>query len=286
MPININGLYHIYQVDTPLAVVALRDVNLEIKDGEFLAIIGPTGSGKSTLVQHLNGLLRPTRGTVTVDGVDLTNRRASLREVRQKVGLIFQYPEHQMFEETLYDDLAFGPRNMGLDADEIDRRVREAARLAGLDEGVLARSPFELSGGQMRRAAIAGILAMKPRYLVLDEPTAGLDPRGRDDILGHIQNLHRSRDLTVVLVSHNMEDVARLASRVVVMDRGRVVADGPTRDVFKERELLERAGLAVPQVTELMSLLAARGCPVRRDVLTVEEARREILASLKVGTHA
>lgn len=286
MPININGLYHIYQVDTPLAVVALRDVNLEIKDGEFLAIIGPTGSGKSTLVQHLNGLLRPTRGTVTVDGVDLTNRRASLREVRQKVGLIFQYPEQQMFEETLYDDLAFGPRNMGLDADEIDRRVREAARLAGLDEGVLARSPFELSGGQMRRAAIAGILAMKPRYLVLDEPTAGLDPRGRDDILGHIQNLHRSRDLTVVLVSHNMEDVARLASRVVVMDRGRVVADGPTRDVFKERELLERAGLAVPQVTELMSLLAARGCPVRRDVLTVEEARREILASLKVGTHA
>jgi len=246
-----------------------------------VAVIGPTGSGKSTLVQHFNGLLKPNRGTVTVDGVDLWARGTSLRSIRRKVGLIFQYPEHQIFEETVYKDIAFGPRNLGMNEAEVDRHVREAARLVGLGESILERSPFELSGGQMRRVAIAGVLAMGHGAIILDEPTAGLDPRGRDEILEHIRRLHAERGTTIVLVSHNMEDVARLASRILVMNRGKVVLDGTPREVFGRADVLHEIGLAPPEVTDLMRSLIAKGKSVRPDALTVEEAVREILGLIR-----
>lgn len=281
MPIEVRDLYHVYAAGTPVEVVALDGVNLSIEDGEFLAVIGPTGSGKSTLVQHLNGLLKPQRGTVVVDGMSLWARGTSLKEIRRRVGLIFQYPEHQIFEETVYEDIAFGPRNLGMSPEEADQRVREAARLVGLDESILERSPFELSGGQMRRVAIAGVLAMGHGTIILDEPTAGLDPRGRDEILGHIKRLHAERGTTVVLVSHNMEDVARLASRIVVMNRGRIVLDGTPREVFGRADILSEIGLAPPEMTDLMKKLRARGASVRMDVLTVEEATTEILNLLR-----
>ncbi|MGE5541814.1 MAG: energy-coupling factor transporter ATPase [Bacillota bacterium] len=281
MPIEVRNLTHIYSPGTPVEVVALDGVSLRIEDGEFVAVIGPTGSGKSTLVQHLNGLLRPNAGSVIVDGIDLWARGTSLREIRRKVGLIFQYPEHQVFEETVYQDIAFGPRNLGLNATDVDRQVREAARLVGLDEATLERSPFELSGGQMRRVAIAGVLAMGHGAIILDEPTAGLDPHGRDEILGHIKRLHAERGTTIVLVSHNMEDVARLASRILVMNRGRIVLDGTPREVFGRGDLLHEIGLAPPEVTDLMRSLTARGKAVRMDVLTVEEAAREIAGLLR-----
>jgi len=275
--IVVEGLTHIYLPGTPMEVVALQDVDLEVKDGEFLALIGPTGSGKSTLVQHFNGLLRPTRGRVAVDGVDLSDRRVNLRQVRQRVGLVFQYPEQQLFEETVRADVAFGPRNLGFPPDEVERRVRQALEMVGLDLGILDRSPFELSGGEMRRVAIAGVLAMGPRVLVLDEPTAGLDPGGREEILARLRSLHRDYGLTVVLVSHQMEEVARLATRVVVLHRGRVLATGSPREVFARAEMLEEVGLGVPAVTQVMCLLRARGWPVRTDVLSPEEAEEELL---------
>ncbi|MGE5484369.1 MAG: energy-coupling factor transporter ATPase [Ignavibacteriales bacterium] len=281
MPIEVRNLTHIYSPGTPVEVVALDGISLRIEDGEFVAVIGPTGSGKSTLVQHLNGLLKPHSGSVIVDGVDLWARGTSLREIRRKVGLIFQYPEHQIFEETVYQDIAFGPRNLGMSAADVDRQVREAARLVGLDEAILNRSPFELSGGQMRRVAIAGVLAMGHGAIVLDEPTAGLDPHGRDEILGHIKRLHAERGTTIVLVSHNMEDVARLASRILVMNRGKVVLDGSPREVFGRADLLHEIGLAPPEVTDLMRNLRAKGKAVRMDVLTVEEAALEIIGLIR-----
>ncbi|MBC7083830.1 MAG: energy-coupling factor transport system ATP-binding protein [Bacillota bacterium] len=282
MPIRVENLCYTYNPGTPFARTALEDINLEINDGEFVGIIGETGSGKSTLIQHFNGLLRPTRGRVLVDGVDIWQKDVRLKDIRQKVGLVFQYPEHQLFEETVFADVAFGPRNMGLDEDEIGMRVRRALEMVGLDfEAVKARSPFELSGGEMRRVAIAGVLAMEPSVLVLDEPVSGLDPRGRDELLQELTRLHEKFEYTVVLVSHSMEDVARLAKRLVVMHRGRVVADGPVRDVFRMMDLLRETGLGVPQVTELMLELARRGKDVRTDVLTVEEAKVELLRLLR-----
>jgi len=277
MPIRVEGLTHVYSLGTSLEVTALRDVSLEIGDGEFVGIIGPTGSGKTTLVQHFNGLLRPTAGRIWVDDLELTRPRAPLREVRKTVGLVFQYPEHQLFEETVAEDVAFGPKNLGLDAAEVKERVAEALRLVGLGPELGARSPFELSGGQMRRVAIAGVLAMRPRVLILDEPAAGLDPGGRDEILGHVRDLHGQLDLTVILVSHNMEDIARLVQRVVVMKQGRVRDDGPVRRIFSDMDLLRELGIDPPPIVALMQALRARGRPVRSDILTVSEARDEIL---------
>ncbi|HHY98446.1 MAG TPA: energy-coupling factor transporter ATPase [Firmicutes bacterium] len=282
MAIKVEHLTHVYMAGTPFEVRALEDVNLLIEDGEFIGLIGKTGSGKSTLIQHLNGLLRPTSGTVYVDGVDIFARGVKLTTTRQKVGLLFQYPEHQLFEETVYQDVAFGPRNLKLPEEEVSRRVKEALEMVGLDfESVKDRSPFELSGGQMRRVAMAGVLAMNPRVLILDEPAAGLDPRGRDEILGKIEELHRKHSLTVILVSHSMEDVARLVKRLVVMHDGHIVMDGPTREVFLKAAELQQIGLGVPEVTRLMGELRKRGKDVRPVVLTVDEARREIASLLR-----
>jgi len=277
MPVTVSRVSHVYLENTPFEARALSDVDLEVADGEFVGIIGPTGSGKSTLIQVIDGLIRPTSGRVVVDGLDLSIK-ANLREVRRRVGLIFQYPEHQLFEETVAADVAFGPRNLGLAEGEVAERVDEALRLVGLDpEEIGPRSPFALSGGQMRRVAIAGVLAMRPRLLILDEPAAGLDPRGREEILGYVRRLHRTLRQTVILVSHHMEDVARLADRVVVMHGGRVVMDGPTKDVFAAGDRLRALGLRLPAVTELMQRLKERGWPVAADALTVEEAARRII---------
>ena len=282
MPIVVDNLSHVYNPDSPLEARALDQVNLEVRDGEFLGLIGSTGSGKSTLIQHLNGLLRPTSGRVLVNDVEITaTSKGSLKAVRKKVGLVFQYPEHQLFEETVRRDVGFGPRNLGLGPEEVEERVREAITMVGLPETVLERSPFELSGGQVRRVAIAGVLAMRPKVLILDEPTAGLDPRGREEILGQVRRLHRDFGLTVVLVSHSMEDVARLAQRLVVLHRGRVALEGLPREVFSHAEELTRLGLGVPQVTSLLQALRQRGLPLRQDVLTVEEARDELARWLK-----
>lgn len=276
MPVAVKCLEHVYNKNSPFEVKALDGVSFSIGDGEFVALIGPTGSGKSTLVQHLNGLIRPQAGTVIVDGLDISEKRVDLRQVRRKVGLVFQYPEYQLFEETVLADVAFGPRNLGYSQEEAESRAREALSLVGLDESVLKRSPFDLSGGQMRRVAIAGVLAMGPSMLVLDEPTAGLDPRGRDDLLNHLISLRRDKHITIVLVSHNMEDVARVAERVIVIHQGRILLDGPTREVFLKSEELESIGLGVPEVTRLMRMLAQKRKQVSLDAITVDEAAREI----------
>lgn len=279
--IECDGLTHVYLKDTPMETVALRDVTLRIDRGEFVAIIGPTGSGKSTLVQHFNALLRATSGTVRVGGVDLSDPKADRKAVRRQVGLLFQYPEHQLFEETVFEDVSFGPKNLGLAPDEVKTRVEEALSSVGLDPVEFGpRSPFSLSGGEMRRVAAAGVLAMAPTVLVLDEPAAGLDPRGKAEMLGQFRTLHAQRGITVVLITHNMDEAASLAGRVVVLDRGRVVMDGPSRDVFMRADKLAGLGLGVPAVTDLMRRLRARGLPVRQDVLTVDEARATIREAL------
>lgn len=279
MPIAIHDLTFVYSGGTPYEMKALDGISLSIEDGEFVGVVGPTGAGKSTLIQHLNGLLKPTSGSVVLDGQDLSSKETNLKAVRHRVGIIFQYPEHQLFEETVFEDVAFGPRNLDLDEAEVRSRVAESLGLVGLEEALLERSPFELSGGQMRRVAIAGVLAMKPSVLVLDEPTAGLDPRGREEILGHIARLHREQKLTVILVTHNMEDVARLTNRVVVLNQGRVALEGSTRHVFSQREALRSLGLAPPDVSEVLYRLKEMGIRVRTDVLTVEEAAEAILAA-------
>jgi energy-coupling factor transport system ATP-binding protein len=281
--IRCDHVTYVYQRGTPLETVALEDVSLEIGRGEIVGIIGATGSGKSTLVQHFNGLLRPARGRVYLQDVDIHAREVDRRKVRQQVGLLFQYPEHQLFEETVFEDVAFGPRNLGLAGEEVAERVRAALRLVGLDPDRFGpRSPFALSNGEMRRVAIAGVLAMEPRMLVLDEPTAGLDPQSRQELLGHVRRLHEERGLTIVLVTHSMDAVARLCGRLVVMDRGRVVADGPVRAVFSDPARLASLGLGLPQVTLCAQRLRQRGLPVRPDVLTVEEAGAAILDALAV----
>lgn len=277
-------LSHVYFKGTPLESVALRGVTLAVRAGEFVGLVGPTGSGKSTLVQHFNGLLRPTGGRVFVDGNDIHGAGASLRHVRRKIGLLFQYPEHQLFEETVREDVAFGPRNLGLDPEEVEERVDESLGLVGLDPDAFGkRSPFSLSGGEMRRVAIAGVLAMRPEVLILDEPTAGLDPVGRDEILNRITTFRGREGMTVILISHSMDDVARLCDRVVVLHRGLVFLDAPTRTAFAQAERLREIGLDVPRVADLLLRLRAAGMPVRADRLTLNEACDEIVRALRAS---
>lgn len=260
-----------------MAKVAITNVSLEIEAGEFVGIIGPTGSGKSTLIQQFNGLLLPSEGKVYVDGVDLTSKETQLRRIRQKVGMVFQYPEHQLFGETVLEDVGFGPTNAGLEADQVVERVRMALAYVGLDyEALKDHSPFELSGGQKRRVAIAGVLAMEPAVLILDEPTAGLDPEGREEILQEIKGIHEERGITVILVTHSMEDVARLVDRLIVMEKGTVAIDGTPVEVFREVDKLKKMGLGIPQITELMHELKAQGLAVNTDIFSVEEAEEEI----------
>ena len=278
MPIQIEHLTHTYMPDSPFTTVALKDVNLTIEDGEFIGLLGHTGSGKTTLVQHLNGLIRPTEGKVIVDGLDISDKQTSLLDVRKKVGLVFQYPEYQLFEETVAKDVAFGPKNMGLSQEEIDRRVRHAIARVGLDyDAISERSPFELSGGQMRRVAIAGVLAMQPGTLILDEPTAGLDPAGRRSILQMIRELHAAGGLTVVMVSHSMDDIASLATRLVVMSHGEMVLTGTPREVFMHRDLLTSIGLGVPQAAELAYRLRSQGYAIPDGLYTLDEVKNAIL---------
>lgn len=282
MIIKLENVNYVYNPNTPFEQKALDNINLTINEKDFIGLIGHTGSGKSTLVQHLNGLIKPTSGRVIVDGIDTKDANGNLLKVRQKVGLVFQYPEHQLFEETIYKDIAFGPSNLGLDEDEIYNRVKTAMELVGLDfEKLKDRSPFELSGGQKRRVAIAGVLAMEPKVLVLDEPTAGLDPRGRDEILGRIKKLYEEKNITIILVSHSMEDIAKLVNRIVVMHRGRIVMDGETKEVFKQVEKLEQIGLGIPQITSFMRKFKEKGNPVDDTVVTVEEAKRELIRFLR-----
>ena len=270
--IEIEHLSHIYDTGTSFARTALDDINLSITAGEFIGIIGHTGSGKSTLIQHLNALLKPTSGRVLLDGVDIHGDKSRLKSIRQRVGLVFQYPEHQLFEVDIYKDVAFGPTNMGLSPEAVDARVREALQLVGLPEELYEKSPFELSGGQKRRAAIAGVLAMKPDVLILDEPTAGLDPAGRDAILSQIAAMHKTVGHTVLLVSHSMEDVSRLADRIIVMAEGRIILSGTPAEVFAEPEKLTTVGLAAPPISVLMDRLRKQGFNIPPGIFTVEAA--------------
>ena len=288
MPIVIEHLNYTYMSGGPYETKALDDVNLTIADGEFVGLIGHTGSGKSTLVQHLNGLLLPTGGKIFVDGMDVADKNTDRRAIRRKVGLVFQYPENQLFEETVEKDIAFGPRNLGLDDEEIARRVRDAMRKVALDYDKLHdRSVFELSGGQKRRVAIAGVLAMEPQVLVLDEPCAGLDPRGREEILSLIRGLHREAGTTIVMVSHSMDDVASLAERVIVMNHGEVVMDGVPREVFSRGEELRAMGLDVPQAVELAGKLRKKGFDVPEGIYRIEEVKAAIEDIVrKGGSHA
>ncbi len=279
MSIEVRDVCYVYEAGSPHSKAALDHVSLTIEKGEFIGIIGHTGSGKSTLIQHLNGLLKPTHGEILYDGVNILEHKENLRQLRQKVGLVFQYPEHQLFEMTIWKDVAFGPTNMKLPQEEISRRVESALSMVGISSDFYQKSPFELSGGQKRRVAIAGVLAMEPDYLVLDEPTAGLDPMGRDAILGKVMELHRELGMTAVLVSHSMEDVARYVNRILVMDEGRVKFDGEPRTVFSHREELEAMGLGVPQVTKLGSLLQNRGFRMEDTVLTVDQMVGQIRAN-------
>lgn len=277
MSMELQHVTHIYGEGTTFAKKALDDVNIKIEDGEFVGIIGHTGSGKSTLIQHFNGLLRPSDGKVLYRGNDIFAPDFPLRSMRGKVGLVFQYPEYQLFETSVIKDVAFGPKNQGLNEKEALERAKEALIVAGLNEEHWEKSPFELSGGQKRRAAIAGVLAMEPEMLILDEPTAGLDPKGRNELFDQICQLREQKGMTIVLVSHCMEDVAEHVDRLIAMQKGRVLFDGTTRDVFTHVKELEEAELAVPEVTYLMRDLKARGIPVRTDVITLEEAEKEIL---------
>ncbi|MDU2121498.1 MAG: energy-coupling factor transporter ATPase [Clostridium celatum] len=281
MSIKIENLTHVYMPKTPFEKKALDNVNLVIEDGEFLALIGHTGSGKSTLIQHLNGLLEPTSGRILVDDIDLTNKETKLTDIRKKIGLVFQYPEYQLFEETIEKDIAFGPNNLGLSKEVVSERVKKSMEMVGLDyETYKDVSPFDLSGGQKRRVAIAGVIAMEPKVLILDEPTAGLDPKGRDDILEQIKILHEKYKMTIVLVSHSMEDVGKLAEKIIVMNKGKVALMGKPSEIFKEVEVLEEIGLAVPQVTYLMRALKEKGFNVSDEVFTVEEGSKELLRAL------
>ena len=280
--IECKNLTYVYGEGTPFCRKAVDNVNLSIEKGEFIGVIGHTGSGKSTLIQTLNGLLRPTAGQVLLDGKDIWAEPKKIRQVRFRVGMVFQYPEHQLFEETVLKDISFGPSNMGLSPQEVEDRARRAAAFVGLSEDFLTKSPFELSGGEKRRVAIAGVIAMDPDVLVLDEPTAGLDPRGRDVLLTQITSYHKTRGNTVLLVSHSMEDIARTADRILVMNDSHAAMFAPTREVFARGAELERMGLRVPQITKILSMLRERGWPVGT-ALTMEEAVRELLPLLEEG---
>ena len=281
MSIKLEHINYIYSAGTAYEKHALKDINLEIPHGEFVGIIGHTGSGKSTLIQHLNGLVKATSGALYYNGENIYEDGYNMRNLRNQVGLVFQYPEHQLFEVDVMTDVCFGPKNQGLSKEECKERALEALRLTGLKEKYYTSSPFELSGGQKRRVAIAGVLAMKPKVLVLDEPTAGLDPKGRDDILDQIAYLHKETDMTVILVSHSMEDIARYADRIIVMNKGEVMYNDEPAKVFAHYKELEKVGLAAPQVTYIMHDLKEKGFPVNTEVTTVEEAVGEIMAALE-----
>lgn len=281
--IRVENLTHTYGEGTPFRRSAVENMSLSVYRGEFLGIIGHTGSGKSTMIQHLNGLLKPTDGRIFLDGRDIWAEPKKIRDVRFRVGLVFQYPEYQLFEETVYQDIAFGPTNMGLSRDEVDKRIRTAVRFAGLSEDVLDKSPFALSGGQKRRVAIAGVIAMEPEVLVLDEPTAGLDPQGRKELLANIQAYHKERGTTIVLVSHSMDEIAQNADRIVVLSDAHVLMSGTTREVFSHGEELIKAGLDVPQITRVAMTLKERGLAIDPAVYTVEELRCALLSLRKGG---
>lgn len=281
--IKVENLNFVYQKGMPDERQVLHDINLEIDDGDILAIIGHTGSGKSSLIQHFNALLRPTSGKIFVNGVDITDKKANLKEIRKKVGMVFQYPEYQLFEETVFKDIAFGPKNMGLSKNEIEKSVYEAMDMVGLSRDLADRSPFELSGGQKRRVAIAGVLAMRPEILILDEPTAGLDPHGRDSLLNRIEALHKNTGMTVIFVSHSMEEVARLAKNVIVMNDGRVFKKGSVAEIFEKGNELKKIGLNIPQITQLALKLREKGVDIRPDIYTVNFAKEVILEKIRKG---
>ena len=282
MSIKLDKVNYIYGQGSAYEMYALKDINLEIQDGQFIGVIGHTGSGKSTLIQHMNGLLRATTGTIYYNGEDIYAEGYSMRKLRSKVGLVFQYPEHQLFETTILADVCFGPMNQGLDKNAAELRAFEALRSVGLSEKLYEQSPFDLSGGQKRRVAIAGVLAMKPEVLILDEPTAGLDPKGRDEILDQLAKLHRENHITIILVSHSMEDVAKYVERIIVMNQGSVMYDDSPKNVFRYYKELEEVGLAAPQVTYLMHELREKGFPVSIEATTVEEAKQEILKVMRM----
>lgn len=285
MSLVLDDVSYRYNADMPSECQALSNIRLKLMPGEFVGIIGHTGSGKSTLVQHFNGLLTPTTGRVYVDGTDIGPKTPASKQARMRVGMVFQYPEHQLFEETVYDDVAFGPRNAGADPGEVEERVRFGMSFAGLEYAEFKdRSPFSLSGGQMRRAAIAGVIALQPAYLILDEPTAGLDPRGRDEILAGIKRLHEERQTTVILVSHNMEEIVRLAKRLIILQQGAIIFDGSPRAAFAlDQKILEQAGIRLPMLPRLMRELAAKGKPVSTNVFTINEAIEEIIPWARRG---
>lgn len=277
MPIILDKVSHVYEAGTAMSVTALNNVSLVIPDGQFIGLIGHTGSGKSTLIQHLNGLIKATSGSIYFNGEDIDADDFDKKKLRSRVGLVFQYPEYQLFEADVFSDVCFGPKNLGLTKKEAELRAYEALKLVGVDDEYFYQSPFDLSGGQKRRVAIAGVLAMKPDVLILDEPTAGLDPRGRDEILEQVAKLKRETGITVILVSHSMDDVAKYVDRIIVMNKGSVMLDDKPKEVFKQYERLEEVGLAAPQVTYIMKTLHDRGYDVRLDIDTIDEAKEEIM---------
>ncbi|ONI47629.1 energy-coupling factor transporter ATPase [Candidatus Epulonipiscium fishelsonii] len=283
MSIEIRSLTHIYGLGQPFEKTALENINFHINKGEFVGIIGHTGSGKSTLIQMFNGLLQPTQGNIFVDDVDINLDIENKKEARRKIGIVFQYPEYQLFEMTIYKDVAYGPTNLGLSEEEINERVTRSLTLMGMDESLWEKSPFELSGGQKRRVAIAGVIAMQPDILVLDEPTAGLDPKGREELFNQLKDMHKLLNMTIILVSHSMEDMARHADRLLVLAKGRLIYDNTPREVFKHIEELEKIGLAPPQIKYIVRELRQRGFDISEDILTVEEAACQIARYLKGG---
>ena len=282
MSIIVNKLNYTYEIGSGFEKQALKDISCVIEDGQFIGLIGHTGSGKSTLIQHLNGLIKATSGNIYFDGKDIYEKDFDMKELRSKVGLVFQYPEHQLFETDIFKDVCFGPSNLGLSKKEVELRAFDALRMVGLEENLYYQSPFDLSGGQKRRAAIAGVLAMKPRVLILDEPTAGLDPKGRDEILDYIKKLHDEMKITVILVSHSMEDVAKYVERIIVMNKGELMYDDEPKTIFRHYKELEKIGLAAPEVTYIMNDLKKAGFQVDTDAITVEEAKDSILNALKM----
>ena len=282
MSVQVKNIFHTYNKGNPDAKIALKDVSFSINDGEILGVIGHTGSGKSTMLQHLNGLLKPDSGQIIIGDIDITDEKVKMTEIRKRVGLVFQYPEYQLFEETVAKDVAFGPKNLGMSDEEIDKTVRKSLEMVGLSyDEVADRSPFELSGGQKRRVAIAGVLAMNPEVLILDEPTAGLDPKGRDEILAAIKDLHDKRGITVILVSHSMEDVAKLVDRIIVMHKGKAAMQGTPKEIFAHVKELEQMGLAAPQVSYVFAALKQKGYDVPTDIYTIEEAKQALYTLLK-----
>lgn len=280
--IEINNLSHVYSPGLPFEKKAVDDISLKIEENEFIGLIGHTGSGKSTFIQHLNGLLKPSSGEIIIDGTRVDKSGSNLTDLRKKVGLVFQYPEYQLFEETIERDIAFGPRNLDISEEEVQKRVKASMESVGLDyETYKDKSPFELSGGLKRRVAIAGVLAMESKVLILDEPTAGLDPRGRDEILSEIKNIHENRKITVILVSHSMEDVAKIAERIIVFDKGKVFLDGEPREIFRNEDKLLGVGLGIPQITSLMRTLKKKGLDINEDAITVEEAKESLKKYLR-----